>query len=93
MISPNEIDRRLRERPFLPFFVRLTNGTVHRIGHPEQAIVTNRSMYVGLPRNDSVSKDDYHDFALVSLLHVVQMDPIGELPDRRGITGITVEQT
>jgi hypothetical protein len=80
MVSQTDILRRLREQPFEPFFVRLTNGTTHAIRHPEQAIVTSRSIVLGIPRSEDGPRDEFRDYALVSLLHVVQIDPIGTLP-------------
>jgi hypothetical protein len=80
MVSQADVLLRLREQPFQPFFVRLTNGTIHRIRHPEQAIVTTRSIVIGIPKSESSPRDEFRDYALVSLLHVVQIDPIGSLP-------------
>ena len=80
MISPVEFSRRLDQKPFTPFNVRLTNGLVHFIRHPEQAIVTGRSAYIGLPLTDSDVEIVEDGHALVSLLHVVQIDPITSLP-------------
>jgi hypothetical protein len=80
MVSQTDVLRHLREQPFQPFFVRLTNGTIHRIRHTEQAMVTSRSIVIGIPKSESSLRDEFRDYALVSLLHVEQIDPIGSLP-------------
>jgi hypothetical protein len=80
MVSQADVLRRLREQPFQPFFVRLTNGTAHKIRHPEQAMVTSRSIVIGIPKSENSPRDEFRDYALVSLLHVVQIDPIASLP-------------
>jgi len=80
MVSQADVLRRLREQPFQPFFVRLTNGMMHKIRHPEQAMVTSRSIVIGIPKSENSPRDEIRDYALVSLLHVVQIDPIASLP-------------
>jgi len=80
MVSQADVLRRLREQPFQPFFVRLTNGTTHKIRHPEQVLVTSRSIVIGIPKSENSPRDEFRDYALVSLLHVVRIDPIGSLP-------------
>ena len=74
------IRTRLRERPFRPFRIRLTDGTAHEIRHPEGAFVTNHDVVVGLrPADDRPG--DYEDCAVVALLHVIQIDPVSTLPE------------
>ena len=74
-----DIRSRLRERPFKPFSIRSTDGTVHEIRHPEGAFVTARNVIVGIQQEDKPG--DYHDYALVTLLHVVQIDPVSSMPE------------
>jgi hypothetical protein len=75
-----DIRARLRERPFKPFSIRLTDGTKHEVRHPEGALVTNSNVVVGIkPSEDHPS--DYRDYALVTLLHVVQIDPVSTMPE------------
>ena len=80
MVSQTDVLRRLREQPFVPFFIRLTNGSNHLVRHPEQAMVTSRSIVIGIPRSEDGPRDEFRDYALVSLLHVVQIDPIASFP-------------
>jgi hypothetical protein len=43
-------------------------------------MVTSRSIVIGIPKSESSLRDEFRDYALVSLLHVEQIDPIGSLP-------------
>ena len=92
MIGQNDLLLRLRERPFEPFFLRLTDGRIHQIRHPEQAMVTSRSVIIGIPRSEDGPRDEFRDYALVSPLHVIQIDPIAHLP-ATGSNGETVAQS
>jgi hypothetical protein len=75
----NDIRARLRQIPFKPFSIRHTDGTVHEVRHPEGAFVTAHNVIVGIQQEEKPG--DYHDYALVTLLHVVQIDPISTLPE------------
>lgn len=43
----------LKQRPFRPFRIYLSNGVVHMVRHPEQALVTSAYVIVGIPVNES----------------------------------------
>jgi hypothetical protein len=65
----------LRERPFRPFRIHLTNGTVHVVRHPEQAMVGPGYLILGIPAHEA-SGPEVSDTAFVSLLHVVEVTPL-----------------
>lgn len=75
-----DIRARLRERPFKPFSIRLTDGTGHEIRHPEGALVTSSNILVGIKAPDD-RPSDFRDYALVTLLPVVQIDPVSTMPE------------
>jgi hypothetical protein len=68
----DELRESLREHPFEPFRIHLTNGMVYEVRHPEMALLTRHSVHVveltksGKP-TDRVVKCD--------LLHVVAVEP------------------
>ena len=62
----------LRERPFRPLRLHLSNGIQHEIRHPEMAIVTPSSIVVGRPAPNAPAPAA-EDFVIVSLMHVVQV--------------------
>jgi hypothetical protein len=70
-----EILQFLRERPFRPFRIHLTNGTVHEIRHPEMAVVTATSVIIGVAESDS-PEPLLRDYVVVSLLHVAPAEPL-----------------
>jgi hypothetical protein len=77
----NELREALRQHPFEPFRIHLTNGMAYDIRHPEMALVTPHSIHVvELTRSgkatDRVVKCD--------LIHVVALEPVnGRGPARR----------
>ena len=80
MITRSDVEKRLKEAPFTPFRIHLTNGKMHEVRHPEMAKTMARSVLIGVePRNlpEDLGWQDYH---LISMLHIVQIDPVGDGP-------------
>ena len=75
MMNPESFRIELRRQPFVPLRIFLTDGKTYDIRHPEMAIVTSREVYVGrdetAPGSGVATQCD-----LVSLLHVVRIEPI-----------------
>ena len=63
------ITKLLGRRPFQPFEVRMSNGDVFQVRHPENAFLLKTNVIFGNPDSD--------DFSFVSLLHVVDVKAIG----------------
>ncbi len=64
----------LRQQPFQPFRLHLTNGMVHVIRHPDHLMVAQTYLVVGVPVSDTAT----HEVSEVinrSLLHVVAVEP------------------
>ena len=70
-----EIYRHLHQEPFRPFRLRLSNGIVHEIRHPEMAMPTASCVIVGLPAKDAL-EPAVGDYVIVSLIHIVQLEPL-----------------
>ena len=47
-----ELDRLVRQRPFVPFTVRLVDGRAYRFDSPEQLIVSRSTVYTLDKNND-----------------------------------------
>lgn len=75
--------RRIQEQPFRPFYLRLSSGIVHFVQHPELVMVGGSSVFIGIPRTGYTGMGDIDDYAVVSLSHVVQIDPVNALPDAK----------
>lgn len=51
-MSPDTIRDYLRREPFEPFVIRMSNGEVHEIRHPECAFVMKSRVIVYYPDDD-----------------------------------------
>ena len=56
----------LRRQPFEPLEVRLSNGDVYQIPHPEFAILLKSTLVIGVPDSDRV--------IICSLLHIASIE-------------------
>jgi len=56
----------MRRRPFEPFKLRMTNGDVYEVKHPELAIVLKTRLILADPENDRAWT--------LSLLHIAAID-------------------
>jgi hypothetical protein len=74
-----DVAQYLRERPFRPFRLLLSNGTTYEIRHPEMAIPTPWSVYVGVPAPQA-PPPSAEGIVVVSLMHVVQIEHISPSP-------------
>ena len=58
----------VRRQPFEPFVIRMSNGEVHEVRHPECAIVMKTKVILGYPEEDrSVS---------CALIHINTVEPL-----------------
>jgi len=62
----------LAARPFQPFRVVMSSGEKYEIRHPEMAILTRSSLFVGTDVEDGIAAE----FKICSLLHVATVEPI-----------------
>lgn len=63
----------LLTRPFVPFRIELSSGTVHTIRHPDQVMVVGALIFVGVSQENAPGPE-YADVAIISLLHVAKVD-------------------
>jgi hypothetical protein len=70
-----EVIRLLRDQPFKPFRLKVSNGKSYDVRHPDMAIVTPRAVYVGIPPAEP-DVPYAKDIMIVSLDHVVEMEYI-----------------
>jgi hypothetical protein len=69
----------LRRRPFLPFRIYVTDGSTYDIHHPDQALPTHSTVFIGIAPLDPLGLFDDRPMT-VSLLHVIRLEPIGGPP-------------
>ena len=73
-MPPSHLLEHLRLRPFEPFRIYLTDGTVYEIHHPEMVMPGIASAIIGLPANPA--EPFYGRTERVALRHVVRIVPI-----------------
>ena len=73
-MSHEDLRDRLREHPFRPFRLVLTEGTVYEVRHPELFMLGKRSVVIGLTGDPAETV--YDRTALVDLFHIVRLEPL-----------------
>lgn len=58
----------LHQRPFEPFEIRLSNGEVHQVRHPENVAVAKTRMAIAYPEVDRI--------VLCSLVHINSVEAV-----------------
>jgi hypothetical protein len=74
-MAPEELLAALRERPFQPFRINLTDGRTLDVRHPEMVLAGRRSAVIGLPAPGE-TEPLYDRRITVDLLHIVRLEPI-----------------
>jgi hypothetical protein len=69
-MEAEELQKYLRERPFQPFRIFLSDGSHYDIRHPEMAMLTRRAMIVSLDRKNAIP----NDFSMCTLSHIVRVE-------------------
>ncbi len=72
MYRPEDIQARLREKPFRPLRIRVSEGLQYDIHHPDLVFVGNRDLMIGFPGPDNPSI--YDRVTRVALIHVVALE-------------------
>lgn len=72
-MEAEELVSRVRQRPFEPFRLHLTDGRSYEVKHPEQIMVGRRSSHVGLGGNGDAP---FQKIAIVSNIHITRIEPL-----------------
>ena len=73
-MTRSDLLKRIKQRPFFPFRLVLTEGTSYEVRHPEQIMVARDSAVIGLPSQPE--QDFFETTVLVDLFHVVRLEPM-----------------
>ena len=84
-MRPNDLKKLLKSEPFEPIMLALSDGRSVTIRHPNQAVVSERHVLVGLAsiersgplRTPSTGKAIARDWIIVNLLHIASIEPAG----------------
>ena len=71
-MPPEDLQQKVRQRPFKPFRLYLTDGAVFDVRHPEMVLLGRRSLVLGLAGDPG---DTLYDRTVdIDLLHIVRTD-------------------
>jgi hypothetical protein len=68
----SDVREQLGHKPFRPFRLHLTDGTVFDISHPDLALVFHAVVKIGLPPALGLERD-----AVIDLLHIMWLEILG----------------
>jgi hypothetical protein len=74
MYSTEDIQARLRQKPFRPTRIIVSEGLRYDIHHPELVLVGKRDITIGSPAKDNPSV--YDQVTRVALVHVVALEDL-----------------
>lgn len=69
-----ELQRLLRRRPFQPFGLHMSDGSMYPVRHPDQVILTPRAAYVGVDVDPEAPLAQ--DVVICDLIHVTRLAPL-----------------
>jgi hypothetical protein len=72
-MTPKDLSRRVKKRPFVPFRLVVSEGATYDVFHPDQIIVMRDSVVVATPGD---ADDFYESSDLVDLIHVVRLEAL-----------------
>jgi hypothetical protein len=58
MASTDQVRRAMHRQPFLPFLIKLVNGTTYQVKHPDFVAVTHRRELVFVSDHDGLHEID-----------------------------------
>jgi len=82
-MKPEKLIELLEERPFVALRLHMSNGRVHEVRHPENAIVGENVVALGVPQPDS----EFPRIRLISLPHINEAEQLPDEPDRKKRSG------
>lgn len=74
MFRPDDIQARLRERPFRPLRLIASEGLRYDITHPDLVLVGNRDLMIGYPSPENPQL--YDRLIHVAIVHLVGMEDL-----------------
>jgi len=80
MFSPNEIQKRLNERPFRNLRIVTSSGQSYDVTHPDLVLVGSRDIMIGTASNDNPTF--YDTVSRVALMHITDLQDIPNPPPK-----------
>ncbi len=73
-MRPEELRDVIREQPFRPFRIFVSDGSAYDVRHPELIMVTRRRVHIALPTANGDDVPD--DFVRCDPVHITRIEPI-----------------
>jgi hypothetical protein len=73
-MTPEDLRRVVRQRPFQPFRLFVSDGSSYEIRHSELLMLGLRAVLVGLTTDPD--QDMFERVATVDLIHVTRLEPL-----------------
>jgi hypothetical protein len=83
-MAPEELRDYLRQQPFEPFRLIMTDGRGFDVHHPDLLLLGRRTATVGLTGDSA--QTFYERTIKVDLLHVIRVEPLPVAPPKNGAT-------
>ena len=80
-MPPEDMEKKLRQKPFRPFRIYLTDGAMYDVRHPELVLLGRRSLVLGLAGDPEATL--YDRTVDVDLIHITRMEHL-ETRSRKG---------
>jgi hypothetical protein len=78
-MPPEELRTALRQQPFVPLRLHLTDGRSFDVSHPENLMVGARVAVVGVFQPTHANGQTFFDYTeTITLVHIVSLEPIGQ---------------
>lgn len=74
-MNQQDIVEMLRQRPFQPFRIHLTDGKVYDIRHPEMMVVDRSKAFIFFPPSN-MSLPVIERYEVVALAHMTRFEPM-----------------
>lgn len=71
-MDPQEFESLLKTQPFVPVRIHMSNGRTHEIRHPDDAIIGDEVVAIGVYEKDS----ERPRIRLLSLININEVEPV-----------------
>ena len=74
MFNSDDIQRRLRQSPFVPVRIIISSGQTFDVYHPDLVLVGRRDMIIGMASTENPSQ--YEQTTRVPIMHVTALEDL-----------------
>jgi hypothetical protein len=73
-MTRTDLLKRLKQKPFAPFRLIVSEGAAYDIRHPEQVMLARDSAVIGL--RGEQEQEFFESTVLVDLFHIIRLEPL-----------------